>query len=142
MGTLEDYVGGAVVFSQEALKLMFEQHGEQTLAEGGSKKGTLIFTGTLGALRCNAEYGSYGASRGSVRQLAQALAREMSARGVHVVHTIANGRISDASADTPEVQSGKHIAAEAVGETYLYLHNQHPTLWTHELDMRPAQEKF
>lgn len=68
----------------------------------------------------------------------------------------------DASADTPEVQSGKHIAAEAVGETYLYLHNQHPTLWyqvssfflsraflaltpwlrTHELDMRPAQEKF
>lgn len=84
----------------------------------------------------------------------------MSARGVHVVHTIANGRIAgmsvcyshthhsslithththvmcsltqiclDASADTPEVQSGKHIAAEAVGETYLYLHNQHPTLW-------------
>lgn len=79
---------------------------------------------------------------------------------MHVVHTIANGRIAgmsvcyshtlithhsyhgpthvmcsltqiclDASADTPEVQSGKHIAAEAVGETYLYLHNQHPTLW-------------
>lgn len=40
-------VGGAVVFSQEALKLMFEHHGEKTLAEGGEKKGTLIFTGTL-----------------------------------------------------------------------------------------------
>lgn len=103
---------------------------------------------TQGALRCNAEYGSYGASRGSVRQLAQALAREMSPRGVHVAHAIANGRISgereiartrdprqllksyiDASADTQEIQTGKYIAAEAVGQTYLYLHNQHPTLW-------------
>lgn len=36
-----------MVFSQEALKLMFEHHGEKTLAEGGEKKGTLIFTGTL-----------------------------------------------------------------------------------------------
>lgn len=69
-------------------------HGNQTLAEGSEKKGTLIFTGTLGALRCNAEYGSYGASRASVRQLAQALAREMSSKGVHVAHAIANGRIT------------------------------------------------
>lgn len=69
-------------------------HGSQTLAEGSEKKGTLIFTGTLGALRCNAEYGSYGASRSSVRQLAQALAREFSSKGVHVAHAIANGRIT------------------------------------------------
>lgn len=119
---------------------MFEHHGEKTLAEGAEKKGTLIFTGTLGALRCNAEFGSYGASRGSVRQLAQALAREMSPKGIHVAHAIANGRIIDA--DSEETQTGKHIAAEAVGKTYLFLHEQHPTLWTHELDLRPAQEKF
>ena len=68
---------GAMVFAQESMKLMFEHHGEKTLAEGGGKKGTLIFTGTMGALRCNAEFGSYGASRGSVRQLAQALAKEV-----------------------------------------------------------------
>ncbi|KAI5369332.1 Putative short-chain dehydrogenase/reductase SDR, NAD(P)-binding domain superfamily [Septoria linicola] len=140
MAPLESYVGGAMVFSQEALKLMFEHHGEKTLAEGAEKKGTLIFTGTLGALRCNAEFGSYGASRGSVRQLAQALAREMSPKGIHVAHAIANGRIIDA--DSEETQAGKHIAAEAVGQTYLFLHQQHPTLWTHELDLRPAQEKF
>lgn len=40
-------VGGAMVFSQEAIKRMFEDHGEKTLAEGAEKKGTLIFTGTL-----------------------------------------------------------------------------------------------
>lgn len=140
MAPLESYVGGAMVFAQESLKRFFEDHGEKTLAEGSEKKGTLIFTGTLGALRCNAEFGSYGASRGSVRQLAQALAREMSAKGVHVAHTIANGRIADA--DNEDTKSGKHMAAEAVGKTYLWLSQQEPTVWTHELDLRPAQEKF
>lgn len=94
MEPLESYVGGAMVFSQEAIKRFFEDHGEKSLAEGSEKKGTLLFTGTLGALRCNSEYGSYGASRSSVRQLAQALAREMSSKGVHVAHAIANGRIT------------------------------------------------
>jgi len=140
MDPLETYVGGAMVFAQESIKRFFADHGETTLAEGAEKKGTLIFTGTLGALRCNAEFASYGASRASVRQLAQALAREMSAKGIHVVHTIANGRIEDA--DNNETRSGKHIAAEAVGKTYLWLSEQSPTLLTHELDMRPAQEKF
>ena len=75
-----------------------------------------------------------------MRQLAQTLAREMSAKGVHVVHTIANGRITDE--DSEDTRAGKHIAAEAVGKAYLWLAQQDPTLWTHELDLRPAQEKF
>jgi len=115
MEPLETYVGGAMIFAQESCKRFFADHGEKTLAEGAEKKGTLIFTGTLGALRCNAEFGSYGASRGSVRQLSQALAREMSAKGIHVAHAIANGRITDA--DNDDTRSGKHISAEAVGKT-------------------------
>lgn len=115
MDPLETYVGGAMVFAQESLKRFFADHGEASLADGGGKKGTLIFTGTLGALRCNAEYGSYGASRASVRQLAQALSREMSARGVQVVHAVANGRIVDEESE--EVTKGSRIAAEAVGKT-------------------------
>ena len=138
--SIESYVGGAFTFSQESIKRFFSDHGEETLANGAPKKGTLIFTGTLGALRCNAEYAAYGAGRASVRQLAQTLAREMSAKGIHVVHTIANGSIQDA--DGEDQQTGKKMAAEAVGKTYLWLADQHPTLWTHELDMRPAQEKF
>jgi len=140
MQSLETYAGGAMMFAQESIKRFMADHGEKTLAEGAEKKGTLIFTGTLGALRANAEYASYGATRASVRQLAQALAREMSAKGVHVAHAIANGRITDA--DNDDTKSGKSIAAEAVGKTYLWLAEQHPTLWTHELDLRPAQEKF
>jgi hypothetical protein len=34
------------------------------------------------------------------------------------------------------------MSADAVGKTYLWLSQQEPELWTHELDMRPAAEKF
>lgn len=57
-----------------------------------------------------------------------------------VVHSIANGGIRDE--DSEETRTGKRMTAEAVGKTYLFLHQQDPTLWTHELDLRPAQEKF
>lgn len=53
MDPLETYVGGAMVFAQESIKTFFEHHGEATLAEGAEKKGTLIFTGTLGEYRDN-----------------------------------------------------------------------------------------
>lgn len=138
--SLNDYVGGAFAFSQETVRLLFEHHGDQGLADGGGKKGTLIFTGTLGAMRTNAQFAAYGAGRSGVRMLAQSLAKEYSAQGVHVVHTIANGAIEDA--DGEKQKTGKAMSAEAVGKTYLWLSEQEPTLWVHELDLRPAQEKF
>ncbi|KAI9822496.1 MAG: hypothetical protein M1827_000215 [Pycnora praestabilis] len=139
--SLEAYVGGAMSFAQECIKIFYEHHGEAPLAEnGGQKKGTLIFTGTLGAMRSNAEFAVYGAGRAGVRQLAQSLGKEFSPKGIHVVHTIANGSIRDN--DGEEQKTGKKMSADAVGHTYLWLANQGPELWTSELDMRPAQEKY
>lgn len=129
-----------MLFAQESIKRFLSDHGPEPLSSGAPKKGTLIFTGTLGALRCNPEFASYGATRASVRQLAQALAKEFSAQGIHVAHAIGNGKIVDE--DSEETRNGKAISAEAVGRTYLWLHEQEPALWTHELDLRPAQEKF
>ena len=140
---MDEYVGGAMHFAQLSIKRFFEDNGKTSLADGGVKKGTLIFTGTLGALRTNAEYSSYGASRASVRMLAQGLAKEYSALGVHVAHTIANGRIVDngGGEDSHEVKTGKWMSADAVGREYAHLIQQ-DGLYVHELDLRPAQEKF
>ncbi|KAI9690992.1 MAG: hypothetical protein M1822_008612 [Bathelium mastoideum] len=146
--SLTTYAGGAFAFAQLAITRFLRDHdgGDDAPAQALKKKGTLIFTGTLGALRCSAEYAAYGAGRAAVRQLAQSLAREFSGRGVHVVHTIANGGIrdekGDAAAEAESVEEGKKISAESVGKTYLWLHDQSVDLWTHELDLRPAQEKF
>lgn len=140
-GSLTTYVGGAMAFAQESVKRFYADHGDDDLSgTGGAKKGTLIFTGTLGALRANSEYGAYGAGRSGVRQLAQSLAREYSVKGIHVVHTIANGSIRDENGADQRV--GKKMSAESVGRTYLWLSQQGVDLWTHELDMRPAQERF
>ena len=76
--SLDTYVGGAMAFSKEVVRMLFDQHGPTLLADGGGKKGTLIFTGTLGAMRTNANFAAYGASRSGARSLAQALAREYS----------------------------------------------------------------
>jgi hypothetical protein len=73
--------------------------------------------------------------------LAQSMARELSEKGLHVAHTIANGKIV-ADAESEEVKAGKAMSAEAAGRVYLQLVQQEPCLWTHELDLRPAQEKF
>ena len=94
--SLEVYVTGAMNFSQLSLKWMMEQYpgwkdGEEPL----QKRGTMVFTGTLGALRTNIGYAAYGAGRSGVRMLAQSLAREFSPKGMHVVHAIANGGITD-----------------------------------------------
>ena len=67
-----------MAFSKEVVKMLFDQHGQRLLADGGGKKGTLIFTGTLGAVRTNANFAAYGASRSGARSLAQALAKEYS----------------------------------------------------------------
>jgi NAD(P)-dependent dehydrogenase (short-subunit alcohol dehydrogenase family) len=138
--SLTTYVGGAMEFGQLALARFFADHGDEGLAAGTGKKGTLIFTGTLGAMRTNAQYASYGAGRAGVRMLAQALAKEFSEKGVHVAHVIANGGIEDAQGQAQE--EGKRISADSVGRTYLWLSRQTVDLWVHELDMRPACERF
>jgi NAD(P)-dependent dehydrogenase (short-subunit alcohol dehydrogenase family) len=162
--SLQTYVTGAMVFAQLCAAWMLSQQqppvqppspprtgaaaAAATAESRLPKRGTLIFTGTLG-----------------VRMLAQSLAREYSGRGMHVVHAIANGAITDAvrsdddddddaggqatgerdegdDDDEAKVARGEKMRAESVGRLYLQLVRQQCDLWVHELDMRPAAEKF
>ncbi|KAI5919749.1 hypothetical protein F4810DRAFT_474323 [Camillea tinctor] len=139
-GSVREYATGAFAFAQEAVRIMYDQGGADA---GFEKKGTVVFTGTLGALRTNPTYAAYGAGRSAVRMVAQALGKEHSAGGIHVVHAIANGAIGDVSAaEDAAVRTGRKMSAESVGKTYLWLSRMEPDLWIDELDMRPAQERW
>lgn len=162
--SMETYATGAVVFSQLSLKWMLEQYPEHPALPSGAvpmqKKGTIIFTGTLGSIRTStAQYAAYGGGRAAVRGLAQGIAREYSSQGIHSVHAIANGGITDkyhkfhadgsgkiethgGGEDAEAVLQAKKMRAESVGKLYLHMMEQECDLWTHELDMRPAAEKF
>lgn len=131
--SLNTYSVGAFTFAQLATKLSYAQYGGQTsLAEtNGQKKATIILTGTLGALRTNVGYAAYGSTRAAARSIAQAVAKEHSAYGIHCVHAIANGSIRDE--DTQETRTGVRMSAKSVADTYLWLANQSPSLWVHEV---------
>ena len=150
--SLDTYVTGAMNFSQLSLKWMMGQEKEWKEGEMPlHKRGTLIFTGTLGSLRTNTGFAAYGGGRAAVRMLAQSLAREFSEKGIQVVHAIANGGITDKyhklpsgqeGEDAQKVMAGKGMRSEAVGKLYWHLMEQECDLFVHELDMRPAAEKF
>lgn len=128
---------GAFFFAKQAVKAMQK-----------AQKGTLFFTGATASLRAKPPFTCFGSAKAGLRALAQGLAREFSPQGIHVVHTIIDGVINGDRARTqfPDFVSSKGedglLQLEAIAETYWAIHQQHPSAWTHELDLRPFKEPF
>lgn len=128
---------GAFLFGKEAVKAMQEQ-----------RRGTLFFTGATASMRAKPPFTAFATAKAGLRALAQGMAREFSSQGIHVVHTIIDGVIDGERA---RVQFPQYVEAkgqdglfqlDAIAETYWALHQQHPSAWTHELDLRPFKEPF
>lgn len=113
-------------------------------------KGTVLVTSSTAAVRGNAQQHSHAAAMGGRRMLCQSLNAEYAGRGIHIAHIVIDG-----SVDAPDTL-GKMMGAEnfqklretkglehdglmlpeKIAETYLHLHQQHRSVWTHELDLR------
>lgn len=128
---------GAFLFGREAVKRMLPQH-----------RGTLFFTGATASLRAKPPFTAFAAAKAGVRALAQGMAREFGPHGIHVVHAVIDGVIDG---DRARAQFSNYVSTkgsdgllklEAIAETYWALHKQHPSAWTHELDLRPFKEPF
>lgn len=126
---------GAFLFGKEAVKAMQD-------------KGTLFFTGATASLRAKPPFTAFAAAKAGLRALAQGMAREFSPQGIHVVHTVIDGVIDGERAKTqfPDYVKAKGkdglLQLDAIAETYWAVHKQHPSAWTHELDLRPFKEPF
>jgi len=128
---------GAFLFAKDAIEYMKPNH-----------KGTLIFTGATASLRAKPPFTAFASAKAALRSLAQGLAREFSPAGIHVIHTIIDGVIDGdrAAQQFPEYYQAKGkeglLNLDAIAETYWAIHSQHPSAWTHELDLRPFKEPF
>lgn len=128
---------GAFLFGKEAITAMKKR-----------KQGTLFFTGATASLRAKPPFTAFAAAKAGLRALAQGMAREFSPQGIHVVHAIIDGVIDGERARNQfpgYVKSkGKDglLQLTAIAETYWAMHKQHPSAWTHELDLRPFKEPF
>lgn len=110
--------------------------------------GTIIFTGATASVRGGVGFSAFSGAKHALRALAQSMARELGPQGIHVAHVVIDGAIDSAfirenrpDADEQRERDGLLIP-ERIAETYVWLHRQHRSAWTHELDLRPWCETW
>ena len=110
-----------------------------------AKRGTILLSGATASLRGAALFASLAVGKFGLRALAQSMAREFGPQGVHVAHVVIDGQI-DSARVRERAGAGRadvsFLQPDALAEQYWQLHRQDPTVWTLELDVRPAVEKF
>ena len=115
-------------------------------------RGTILFTGASASLRGGKGFAAFASAKFGLRAVAQAMARELGSKNIHVVHLIIDAAIdSEAIHARLKAASGteaKDIAPDtltktsSIAEAYWFAHQQSKDGWTHELDLRPAVEKW
>lgn len=124
---------GAFLGAQAVLPAMLERG-----------QGTILLTGATAALKGSARFAGFAVGKFGLRALAQSLARECGPQGIHVAHIVIDGMINTSRVRSmaPEREDHTLLKPDAIAEMYWQLHQQDPTAWTLELDLRPAVEKF
>lgn len=115
-------------------------------------RGTILFTGATASLRGGKGFAAFSSAKFGLRAVAQAMARELGPKNIHVIHLIIDAAVdSDAIRARLKAASGieaKDIApdsltrTDSIAEAYWFAHQQTRDGWTHELDLRPAVEKW
>jgi len=121
---------------------------EATRRMGPAGRGTVIFTGATASVRSRPPFVAFASAKAGLRAIAQGMARELGPQGVHVAHVIIDGGIAGERLRTglPAFVAAKGadglLDLDAIADTYWHLHTQHPTAWSHEVDLRPYKEPF
>jgi NAD(P)-dependent dehydrogenase (short-subunit alcohol dehydrogenase family) len=105
--------------------------------------GTIIFTGATAGMRGGAKFSAFASAKFALRGLAQSLAREFGPVGVHVAHLVLDGLIDEVQTEQRfGTSSSARMSPQAIAQACLALSAQHPSAWTHEMDLRPFCERF
>ena len=147
---------GLYNFAKSTLPLLLES------VDSSPKPPTLLVTGATASLKGSARFGAFAAGKFAKRALTQSLSREFGPKGVHVAHVIIDGiidiprskslapnngvpdgKIDPAAVSLPPLRcDGPVLTRFQIADSYWYLHEQHRSAFTQELDLRPYAEKF
>lgn len=110
-------------------------------------KGSIFFTGATAGLRGGSGYAAFASAKFGIRAVAQAAARELGPKGIHVAHLVI-----DAGVDTAWVRERMRAAGvledrvllqpASVANAYWALHQQTSDAWTFETEIRPSVEPW
>ncbi|WP_282605402.1 SDR family NAD(P)-dependent oxidoreductase [Pelagibius sp. Alg239-R121] len=117
----------------------------KAVVPGMQKKGggAILFTGATAALRGGAKFAAFASAKFALRGLAQSLAREHGADGIHVAHVVIDGLIwSEKTVERFDPERDACLEPDAIAESYYQLIGQDRSAWSQEIDLRPFSEKF
>ena len=126
---------GGFLFGREAVRHMLPR-----------KSGTLLFTGASASLRGRSGYGAFNSAKAGLRALAQAMAKEYAADGIHVGHVVVDGAIAGEKIfqrfpDAASREDGL-VSIEGIVEAFAFLYKQPQRGWSFEVDVRTFKEKW
>ena len=113
-------------------------------------KGTILVTSSTASVRGNRGQHSHAAAMGGRRMLCQSLNAEFGPKNIHVAHFIVDGAVDAPDTlgkmlgpenykklrETKGMEHDGLMLPEKIAETYYHIHQQHRSVWTHEMDLR------
>ncbi|HEY8332291.1 MAG TPA: SDR family oxidoreductase [Tardiphaga sp.] len=125
---------------REAARLM--------LARG---QGNIFFTGATASLRGGSGFAAFASAKFGLRALAQAMARELGPKNIHVAHLVIDSGVDTAwvrerreqlwgkeALDNPDLL----MPPASVAASYWQLYQQPRSAWTFEMEIRPFGENW
>jgi NAD(P)-dependent dehydrogenase (short-subunit alcohol dehydrogenase family) len=128
---------GGFLFARESLPRL--------LASG---RGSLLFTGATASTRGRPPFAAFASAKAGLRSLAQSLAREFGPQNIHVAHVVVDGGIDGERLRTlapkrvAQRGPGGLLNPDDIADAYWFLHQQPPSAWSQEIDLRPFNEPF
>lgn len=115
--------------------LVAQQASQRMLKQG---HGSIFFTGATAGVKGFANSSVFAMGKFALRGLAQALARELHPKNIHIGHFIIDGGINLIGENEVE----DRLDADAIAQTYLQFHKQNRSAWSWEIELRPWVENF
>ena len=123
---------GAFLVAQQAAKRMLKR---------GS--GSIFFTGASAGVKGFANSSVFAMGKFGLRGLAQALARELHPKNIHIGRFVIDGGIqSNARLDRKGNGNYDMLDPDEIAKTYLQFHDQNKSAWAWEVELRPWVETF
>jgi NAD(P)-dependent dehydrogenase (short-subunit alcohol dehydrogenase family) len=115
--------------------------------------GNIFFTGATASLRGGSGFAAFSSAKFGLRAVAQAAARELGPKNIHVAHLIIDGGVDthwvrerirerEGPAALDNLDPGRLMRPQAVAEAYWQLYRQPRDAWTFEMEIRPFGEKW
>jgi NAD(P)-dependent dehydrogenase (short-subunit alcohol dehydrogenase family) len=116
-------------------------------------RGAIFFTGATSSLRSGVGYAAFASAKFGLRAVAQAAARELWPKNIHVAHLIIDAGVNTAwvrerikeregQAVLDNLDPNRLMPPAAVAEAYWQLYQQPRSAWVFEQEIRPFGEKW